>query len=396
MTLDNHRIECGEGQDNQWFQYQICNRTFCTSEARGQVFGSDYKWISGTGERNTVAAVAAVPPNGVFPGFEAVPLKRHPHLVAAQASITTMDRRPTLAVCTMRCGFDGQWPLSTQNMAMRALSKVTNSNSFLPPNCSVSITLHRRVYPSEIMERTDLTDEHYFQIGAAHVIAPVDPAYNVTINKITLLYESVTLADKKDIDELDKKRLEFPVDVPIYRHNDLNGGTMAQTVMVSLPRGTKFCYLLFLHESQTTPNAVANSYMSGRFRFLPHLLKLQLSLVGRDGLIFQEGFDGFYGMEGRRSHRLRTFHADLVRKGLYSKSFDEWVPADQENSIGYDNVIPLDLTPYRDTFNEISTLRVTMQYKQASEARWKLRTIAVVQRLYEFDKKTMWTWKDII
>jgi hypothetical protein len=266
-----------------------------------------------------------------------------------------------------------------------------NTNGFLHPGVAVDIQLQQRSPLNVLVERADLTDNQYWQTPNVAAIANLARPYTITINKITLLYESVILEDLDEIERINRSTLEYPVDIPVERLNDLDGSVMHETASVPLPRGTRLVYLMFLHESQLMPNAVANSYMSSRFRWPPYLNHLQLSLVGKNGIVYQKGLRDI--VKGRNSHSLRSLHAELCKKNLYTKNFDAWFPP-QRNGIGYDVIIPVDLSYYHKNFKEISALTVELAYSQPSMPRWSMRTFAVVQRVYQYSEKDRWTYKD--
>jgi len=118
VTIDNQRVDGSETIGEHWFEYNVANRTICSSALRKEKYGEDYKWISNTSERRYVEPVAAVEmetiqvqdrPDEVRPYRPAVPLSRHANLTAAQ-NVITYDSLGKTASSTIRAGFDGMFP----------------------------------------------------------------------------------------------------------------------------------------------------------------------------------------------------------------------------------------------------------------------------------------------
>lgn len=391
ISMDNQNVPSGDMSACQ-FQYQVCNRTFSNAETRRERFGRDYLWPSNTSQIAFTAEVEEEQPdllnnNTYTPGR---PVWRHPNLVHCMDVLTMPARGKT--VCTMRAGFDGVWPLSTQNCALAILNKKKNGPSFLRPGLTIDVTLEQRAPLNVCVERAGVADQAYYQTMINPVVLALDGgAYDIRIKRVALVYESMILEDVKEIERINNSIIEYPADVPYFNNNDLAGGIMTQTLQVSLPRGTKFLYLFFNHECQKVANAYENSWMSSKFTFPPNLSEIHLSLVGKEGLLFKSGLVDLD--KGNASHSLRMFHAEMRRKNIYTPEFDTWVP---KTGKGYDLVLPISLESYHKDLREISNMTVRLNYKAPSQARWSLRSVAVVQRLYCWDAKTKWSWSDKI
>jgi hypothetical protein len=314
----------------------------------------------------------------------------------------------------LRLGFDGLFPreyllllslllqyitqvfffaVSCQNNYLRTIMKTKNTTSFLHPGVQIDIQLQQRNPIDILIDRADLPEEVVWQTPVARDIGEAAKKYRISIRKITLLYESAILQDLNEVARINRSTLLYPLDTPIERWNALDGGVMMETVNVPLPRGSRMVYLFFMHETQRIPFAVKNGFMPTRFRWPPYLDRMNLSLVGKSNLIFQRGFRDINNP--RNSVSLRTFHAELVKKNLYSKDFDSWCPAER-HGVPADIIIPLDLSPYFDDFSEICNLTVELGYTQASRPNWGLRSYSVVQRVYSYSERDMWTYKDTL
>ena len=389
VSMDNQNIPGGD-MSSLVFQYNLVNKIMTTDEVRRKKYGSAYLWPSNTSELATEGEVQEQQPtaaNGLT-YIAPVDIYRHPNLAACQDVLTMTERGNT--VCTMNGCLEGTWPLSTQCNGLLQLNSVHNGPSFLRPGVTIDISLEQRAPLSGLIERADVTDDNYFHIADLPVTVAIAP-YDITIKKITVLYESMTLHDPHEVARLENSILDYPVDVPHINNNDLMPGISQQSLTVSIPRGAKIVYLFFTHEVQKMHGAAPNSALSGRFTIPPGLSEIHLDLVGRDDIVLKQGFVGLD--KPRSSHSLRAFHTELIKKGLYSKDYDTWMPP---TGLPYDFILPIDLSPYHKNLQEISTMTVRLTYTTPSRPRWSLRSIAVVQRVYSWDSKNKWSWRDKI
>lgn len=389
ISMNNQNIPGGDMSNSIW-QYNCVNRVMMSSEQRLLKYGSDYVYPSNTSELASEAAVAEQQPTQAnnLTYIAGSDVYRHPALAACQEPLVMTARGNT--VCTVVGTLEGCWPLSTQNNALASLNKVTNSSSFLPAGATVEISLEQRAPLWSLIDRADTNDANYYHTANLPVLVAVQP-YDVTIKKITVLYESMVLQDPHEISRLENSLLQYVVDVPHLGNCDLMPGISQQSVTVSIPRGTKLVYIYFCHEVQKMAGASPNSWMAGRFTIPPGLSELHLDITGRDGIVMKSGFQQLDSPH--HSHSLRAFHADLLKNGLYSKDYATWMP---KTGIPYDFILPIDLGPYHKSLQEISTMTARLVYATPARTRWSLRSISVVQRMYSWDSTNKWSWRDRI
>jgi hypothetical protein len=427
VTLDGARIEGPNFEGNDAYIYQILNRVYCTDGARKEKYGENFQWISTSSEMRHNAAAAAIEGRPAFPLFRtqqtvnglaanlqppwdaaqnavayvpAVPLFRHSSLVRVMSSLTydALDDAGHFEPNVLRFGFDGYFPISCQNNALRALNKGHKvENKWLHPETEFCFVLHKREPLHGAFERADVTDVQYFggegAAGAAPAVpALVCPGFTVAIESVTLTYEVVTL--EKDALDLAKKGPEtYLCDVPQMRQRHLEPNVLLGTPRFILPARTRFIYLVFLHESQINAGARPNSFLTGRLRYPHHLDTVKIDLPGREGLIFGDGLDGLGTKMARSSMKNREYVADLVRRGLYSKSFDTLFPPTRDNNYSLDQALVYDMTPF--DLKEPQEMTVTLTYSLASKEGWYLRLYALVQRSYEYSERDRWVWKEV-
>ena len=290
-------------------------------------------------------------------------------------------------------GMDGHFAIGNQNNALRALTGQMRSNSFLPLGVQASFTLMKRKPDIEAgIERADVNDTRFFSHLADAIQAPgTHPALAVTIKSVTLTYESVLLKDQGDVARISRSPLRYYFDYVIMRCNTLASGVLHDHQKIQLPRHTMFVYLIFQLESHFIPAGRANAYLSNRFKFPPNLDEIHLNLTGKEGLVFQRGFKGVSQAAGRHSTSMRLYVSELIKQGLYTKTFDDFFPVPHADTHAFDQAILLDLTPYQDELKEMGSLEVILKYSAASVTKWYLRTFGIVPACHQYSPTNLWT-----
>ena len=413
VTLDGIKIDSGNMED-QAIHYQKLNRVFTTDRVRRAKYGRSMKGVANSLERviaNPVTAIEGIPIRPAIAGDNNAVLQTavanltpyrpakarytHPSILKAMQPIV-YDGVQTSQPTVMTLGMDGIWPLSSSSNALLATTSQANGCGFFPPGTKINITLFRRRTVSEAIERVAVTDTLYF--GGADLADNLkEDELTIEFKSIEFGYETCVLAAADDIAKITKSDLKYYHDTPLMRTNQLLYNCMFEQVKVVLPRGTRFLYLLFLKDVQIAANARKHNYISTRHRFPPGLSSLKCNLLGKDGIVLKEGLVGMGVADGRASLSLRTFHANLVRKGLYEREFDDFFPPWRNNALGHEQAVPIDLTPYNEHFKtDPVNLVVQLKYDAVAIERWNLRSYALVQRCYTFSPRSRWTWSDLV
>jgi hypothetical protein len=402
VTLDLQRVDGSENMDQCWWQWQEIHRLFTTDLVRKQRYGASYKYISNTAEMEARPAVQAVQAADAQPYVPGQPLYRHPNLIEAQNAFTydTVGKAPGSMVSTLSLSFDGVFPLYAGSNQLRAINRVRNTSSYLHPGATVDITLHQRPDLKCMIERLiENNDNVYWQVvapgGQPAAIPPeaADANYSVEIHGISLWYHSIILEDPRLVEKIMGSTISYPVDAICPKLNELSPGVMESSCEVALPRGTRLIAICFYHEIQLMQNAVANGWMSPRMRIPPGLDSVQLSLTGKAGIIMQNGIRQL--QRPRNSHSLREYHAELCRQGLYDKPFDDFCPP-ARGGIGFNFCILADVSPYHKSLSEIAYMTALLKYTEPSQPRWRMRTFCLVQRVFSWNSREHWMWKDVI
>jgi hypothetical protein len=418
-TIDGIPIQDSNFDGGQEMLYHAANRIFTSDAVRKEKYGDPLVWISNRSERDYTEAVdevqgkpdiPAIPagPNGIPPAIPAQaatpwvvgrPIWRHPNLAKAMDPII-FDSAGQSQPGMLSFGFDGCFPFSCQNNTLRQLTGQKLENGFLHPGVEFTFCLHRREPLLAAVERANITDAMYFgEEAIANNLVTGQNRINsceLTIKAVFLNYESVFLKSSEQIERFRKSTSRYCADIVLYRQNNLASGVLHDTKLISLPAGTKLVYLMWIYEAQITYGAQRNSYLSARFRFPPLLEQLNLTLTGMDGLLVKSGLSNLGRKEGRGSVSLKIYHEDLMRKAIYTKPFDSFFPPwrpDDGGNLGYDQIIVLDLTPYN--IPEGAELSVQMTYNTLARQRWYLRSYHIKQRIFEYNERSKWTFKDV-
>jgi hypothetical protein len=410
IVMDGVPIE-GPSFSQHGHHYQVLNQIFCSAEQRQERYGEDLVWVSNASEMRSTPAVAAIEAQAALPIIPdavapfnaviaarnyqpAVPLYLHPVLDQAMDSLT-FDAAGFSQANVLQFGFDGHFPFSAQNNALREINGNKIVNGYLPPGTSFTFTLVKRDPMTAVIERPNVTDLEYFETPAgvpAATVAQIDDII-ITIKSLTLTYESCTL-DSQEIMTKMKKGCTYKVDFPLLRSAQISGGVMLETTRLNLPANTRLVYLVFMMENHLNYHASARSHLCHRYRFIPGLTRLEISLGGKDGILFKKGFSNLGNANGRLDPALREYHAELRKKNLYEKSFDEFFPSESRNGgniHGYDQVLLLDLSGHK--ISEGLELAGTMTFANLSPNRWQMMGFCVVQGTWEWSPLTRWTKK---
>jgi hypothetical protein len=288
-------------------------------------------------------------------------------------------------------GWDGHFVVGNQNNALRVITGQRRSNSFLPLGVQASFTLHKRKPTlQEAIERADVLDTGIFGQGA--VAAPAThAALTVAITSVTLTYESIILKDPSDVARISKSTIRYYFDAVFMRCNLLGNGGMFDHQKVQIPSKALFLYIVFQRESQFIPSGRANCSLTNRYKFPPGLDELHMNLTGKEGLIFQRGFKGLSLATCRHSNSLHVYVAELCKAGLYTKGFDDMFPETDNNGIGFDQTILVDLTPFREDLMQMSTMDVILKYNVAAVPGWYMRVFGIVPACHTYSPSNLWT-----
>ena len=261
----------------------------------------------------------------------------------------------------------------------------------------MTFNLLKRKPLSICIERADVTDTEYWS-GVVPVRAGGKPeiAINVTLVSVALEYDSVKLT-RDEATKLMGAVQKYYWDMVIGRSHNLSSANLQATINIVVNPGTALIILAYAYVAQTLQASKDRCWMSTRFRFAPHLKKLTLSHSGEDGVLLHKGFENLGTSKANSSHSLRTLHAEMVRKKLYSKPFDSWVPPRRAtvrsaDNLGYDQIIPYFCEEHTRNKDVATTLSVYHEFGDTGiPDGWVLLAACVSQEVLEYSSSIKWT-----
>jgi hypothetical protein len=225
------------------------------------------------------------------------------------------------------------------------------------------------------LEKSGISDTAYYS-GAAQ--ADLNPQVTIKIIDMTLAYESMTV-DRGQVAHIKAQTHNYFFDAPIWSRHLCADGSATDVADILMPAGTKLVYLFWTMQDQTIWNERKKSFLSTRLRFPPNNIHVRLDLPGVEGVVFKSGLFNLGVAEGYTSQSLRTYHADLIRKKCYSKTFDEFFPPWRgETVLGYDSILLADMIPY--DIQKPTILKVNSTYvADYLPKKWELNAFCIVQ-----------------
>jgi hypothetical protein len=328
IFINDQKIET-QSLDEFGHIWQKINRTFTTDEYCRDKYGKIFPRISNSGKR--ICAVIA---------------NADEELEAAMKSLDFLGwDKDTSNPNVVRFGFDGIFPLTSQSNILRTLTGKENENGYLRPLTSIEIRLFKRVPVDALIDSCNIMDLTYFSADATQAAQRRGSPFQMELTDISLLYESLT-PEQKELPSLTKGILKYYVDVPKIRLTNVTGGKKWLEQVCEIPGGTKAIILGWGHSSQLWHDESKHKNLHTRFRFLPNVKKLRLKMTGKDGLIFNDGFDELGTVELCWTSWAHMYHTNLVRRGLYDRDFSDLFPGTAA-AVGYNQVLILDMTDHK-------------------------------------------------
>ena len=414
IFLDNVQVEGGSLQTkNNGQLFQRSHRIGATDQLREEKYSmvKGGVWVSNSAQMGFTMPEAATQPTYVpavaqnlnvnpvvqgspiriTPYTPGKPLIRHPNLIACQEPLRP-DTKTVSNPVTLRMGFDLNFPISVEANGLALSTGQRRANPALPPGCKIDFKLHHRSPRNSTIERADVSHAQYFQAG--HDPLPVEEAYNITMTDISLVYESALLTED-ELKKIQNDTFTYPVDSVVMRQHQMLAAVFHETVRIPLAAGSRFLYIMFVHESQLAPGVRPRGYQSSRTMFPPGLENLQLGLLGKDGLLYQKGLYGLGIEAGRKSHSLRAYHAEMVQKGLISRDWDTWFPRWADGR-GHDQYICMNLLGDHKNFVTQGDLELILSWKEISRFRWNILVFAITEEIHQWTRQNGWSLKKVV
>jgi hypothetical protein len=386
VTIPNPKMD----MDNGGFHYQVANRIMCDDRDYRNKFGEKPLRITGTKDRTyRPAALAVAEDQGAgIAAQPAVTLSIGQKILRAMEPLI-FDEQGRTAPRFLACGMDEIWPLNSDCHALNRIMRVRGGNKFLHPGVKVALTLHKANPMTALIERLEQTVGQWWAL----IPTPNEFAHDdliVSFQELSLTYESVTITDPAVLAKFEKEKHHYLTAYIHWRSVALAHGVQRDQVTIHLPHGCKMLFILFLYETQIHHRAQPNHFLSARYRYPSFVQEIDMSLVGRESLIFKGGLTDL--TDGSTSTSLRAFVAELQRDFIYPGSFDDYWP--RGDDVSFDQILPL-RTDYYPLPPEGGNLTMVLKYSQVARERMSILAFPICQRRYSYDPKTKWTYKDL-
>ena len=397
VEVDEIPVDVQKLGTNGWF-YTAFNRTFCTDKQRLEKYGGPIPRVSTEFQRDKVN------------------LANSPDMQEALKTLefdTTLTSKPKL----IRWNPDGLFPFDCQSNQASALSGVRNPNGFLPEGMDLLFRFNKRDPMTLGMENAAINDANYYSQTVA--TAAMLQEYKIEIKAMEITYQILTVPprsrqqpkhsrdprkkkkkhrEKKSREEGEATDVEKPgrsvpagdpqyrkfyyVDVPRVHFQSVPGGHQVTTSVVTVPAGSKFVAVTWVMSHQIFPSSVQKKNLAARFQFPPGAKHLTMEMDGKSVLLSKGLVNCGIGDDAHVSRTCADYHAMLVEKGLYSKSFANLFPA--QGNRGYDGFLIVDLG--NKVLKTSSELEIEVAYTTTSTEHYYLGSVCVSQYKFIYDE----------
>jgi hypothetical protein len=274
--------------------------------------------------------------------------------------------------------FDGLFPFASQSNITRALYGVAIDNGFLPPECRLTLRLHKRDPIDMYMERPEIEDDAYHDPSSA--IAKQTKIV-FTMFELYLVYQSAVMETAAKAGHY-KRGGKYYVDIPRLRFENVAGGMSHTVNEITIPAGCMVVLIFWVVEEQLFFNPGRHKNLSNRYTFLPHCINIRLRMKGVNDntLIFEDGLTNPGTTDSFSSGSCRSYYKWLIGKKLYSRGFESLFP---RAGGSYDQILVVSMSPY--DMKKDRQLSVEMRYDSASSpSKHRMVYVTIQQGCYSY------------
>lgn len=221
-----------------------------------------------------------------------------------------------------RFDFPGVFPFDCNSNQMHALTGVTGTNGYLPPEVNLTIRLHKRKPLDALLQYPSQEDAVVYSETAATMTDNDKVTFN--FKDLLIQYEVMSL-DAARMAQM-KKRCRYFVDVPHITLDMVEAGKMVTTNIVDLPRGCKFVALAWMYEDEVFFKSSGHKRLSPRFFFPPNAASVTVGFEDKPGLLFPLGFEELGTAKAEASITSREYFRLQQHAGLYGRSYEKLFP----------------------------------------------------------------------
>lgn len=367
---------------SNWHLYRAVNSIFATDETCLERYGRRLNRMRVAKER--VATTTTIP-------------DKAKEAAAALQFTSWNESEPNVAWF----GLSGLFPFNFQSNLTRALYDRYISNRFLAPETRVRAHFHVRDHPEAFFDSMLIKDPNFVNSDDLPANETRGTGFKVDLSDMTILYQSFTPSTTQLAQMMKRTSLDYYVDVPKIQLIGVPDRKSWIQQTLTVPKGTRVLVVGWIHSNALFYDPAKGKPMHTRFTYLPNVKHLALSIGGREGEIFQTGYENLGLDSAWASPWAAAYHAELVRKGLYDAPFHSLFPKKDLalgniGSRGYQQLLLFDLSDRKIEQDAELTLSMTFAAGETSPEKYFLFTISIQQYLYHQGADKRLTFKPLV
>lgn len=298
-------------------------------------------------------------------------------------------------------GLSGLFPFNFQSNLTRVLYDKYVSNRFLRPGTTVRVDFHVRDHLTAFVDSSVMKDGTFVSDTAVPDDEKRGNNMKIELTDMTIVYHSYFPSPAMLAQMLKRTTVDFYVDVPKIQISALPDRKSWIQQTITIPKGSKVLVLGWVHSNALFYDASVGKPLHTRFSYLPHAQKMTLSIGGKDGQIFQSGFENIGLDNACLMPWASTYHSDLVRRGFYDAPFHSLFPKKDLSTgnvgyKGYQQLLLFDLSDRKIVEDTELTIETTFAPGKTSPEKYFLFSISIQQFLYHQGQDNRLTFKPLV
>ena len=374
--------------------FSATNKANTTAEFRREKYGEEFHWLDSgsdyTDKRCKEAARLSAEDEAENEAKKVYVATMKPNLWSVLGSLQHEDddtTTPLVKTGWLDCifPFDSQSNLS----AIRTGQKLPPA--WLPPGTKISITFKKRWPIEQAIERLDIPDTIFY--NNCHPVLPKNKfdrrPFRIELFDMAISYESVVLKDDSIMRSLMSKGAEYWQDAISTHVKPCLDSVKYDEIKFFLEQGTRQSVVTFVPEYQLMPDLSRRQFLSSRRSWPHNLVSIEISLVGKDGIVFATGLFNVNDQLRNASTSMKALFENYRREGLFDKTFDQFQPPSIEGIVGYNSTLLIDIGEFN--LVEPPQLILRLNYTDArSYKSWLAVCFGVSQKRITWQKNKGW------
>ena len=269
--------------------------------------------------------------------------------------------------------------------------------AWLPPGTQIAIKFKKRWPVEQALERLDVTDSVFYN----NTNPKVDPVsfdrkpVKIEFKKMVISYESVVLRDDSVIKSLHNRGAVYWQDGVSTHVRSLLSEVNYDELRFPLENGVKQVIATFAPELQLFPDPTKRQFYSSRRSFPTNLLSIEISLIGRDGIIFDTGLMHVNDSERNSSTSVKAVVEKYQQEGLFDRTFDDFAPKSSVDTFSHNAALLVDVAKYNT--KEPQEILLRLRYiAPFSPKNWLGILFAITQKKITWSKTKNWEIEDVV